>query len=34
MRRIFYAALVKLVFVLAVIVGTVISAAFLDGVEL
>jgi len=34
MRRILYAALLGLVFVLAVLVGTVISAVFLNGVEL
>ena len=34
MRRILYAALAGLVFVLAVLVGTVISAVFLNGVEL
>jgi len=34
MRRILYATLMVLVFVLAVLVGTVISAVFLHGVEL
>jgi hypothetical protein len=34
MRRILHAALLGLVFVLAVLVGTVISAVFLNGVEL
>jgi hypothetical protein len=34
MKRIFYAMLVGLVFVLAVLVGTVLSAIFLNGVEL
>ena len=33
MRRIFHVALAGLVFVLAVLVGTVISAIFLNGVE-
>ena len=33
LRRILYAALGGLVFVLAVLVGTVISAMFLNGVE-
>ncbi len=33
MKRFFYAALAGLVFVLAVLVGTVISAIFLNGVE-
>ncbi len=33
MRRIFHVALAGLVFILAVLVGTVISAIFLNGVE-
>jgi hypothetical protein len=33
-KRILYAVLVGLVFVLAVLVGTVLSAIFLNGVEL
>jgi hypothetical protein len=33
MRRILYAALAGLVFILAVLVGTVISAVLLNGVE-
>jgi len=34
MKRLLYVALAGLVFVLAVLVGTVISAVFLGGVEL
>jgi hypothetical protein len=34
MKRFLYAALVGLVFILAVLVGTVVSAMFLNGVEL
>jgi len=34
MRRVFYVVLAGLVFILAVLVGTVISAVLLGGVEL
>jgi hypothetical protein len=34
LKRFLYAALVGLVFILAVLVGTVVSAMFLNGVEL
>jgi hypothetical protein len=34
MKRFLYAALVGLVFILAVLVGTVVSAMFLNGLEL
>jgi hypothetical protein len=34
MKRFLYAALAGLVFILAVLVGTVVSAMFLNGLEL